>query len=102
MSKTEILNCYKATLILDTQGYKESIEELISNTKNTFTELGGIINDFKDLGYKDFMRIKNRKFCNGCYIQITFTGSKKMPSIINEKFRLNRIVNRIFIESQDF
>ena len=60
MSKTEILNCYKATLILDTQGYKESIEELISNTKNTFTELGGIINDFKDLGYKDFMRIKNR------------------------------------------
>ena len=99
MSNTKTNN-YKATFIFDTRGYQDSIDTLIQKIKVTIELLHGIIGEVTDLGSKDFVRVTNRKFPSGYYVQFTFTGPTSTPSLLNEKFRLDRTVNRILIQTQ--
>jgi len=91
---------YKATFILDTRGYSESVESLIEKLKSVVESANAKITAVENLGQKTFVRTTDRKFPAGIYVQIEFEGPPTANSAIKEKLRLDKTVNRILIESK--
>ncbi len=90
---------YKATFILDTRKYTESVDSLIDKLKGVVEAVHGVVKDVKNHGTKDFLRAVDRKFPAGIYLELDFEGPATAPAALNEKLKLDRTVNRIFIES---
>ena len=90
---------YNATFILDTRGYVESVDTLMEKLKSVIESVGGKVAEVKNLGQKEFARVTDRKFPSGIYVSVDFEGASELPSLINEKLRLDRTVNRKIILS---
>lgn len=90
---------YKASFILDLRGYADSIDTIFDKLKNMIVDLGGEISEFKNLGQKEFERVVDKKYTSGAYVQILFSGLTSMPRAIKEKLKLDKTINRIFIEN---
>ncbi|OHE73342.1 MAG: hypothetical protein A2007_01790 [Verrucomicrobia bacterium GWC2_42_7] len=91
-------NNYRASFILDTRDYNEPIENLIERLKQVVTSVDGKISEVVNHGNKHFVRVVNRKFPAGVYVQISFEAPPIAPKLIKEKLRLDRNIDRIFIE----
>ena len=91
---------YRATMILDTRNYQDSIEALTDSIKTRFVEVGANIEHVNNLGQFQFERVVNRKFPAGIYLQIEFSGETSVPDAIKSKFQLDHTINRILIESR--
>lgn len=89
---------YKASFILDLRGYSDPMETIFDKLKNIITDLGGEIEDFKNLGQKEFQYVVDRKYPSGAYVQILFSALASVPAAIKEKLKLDKTINRIFIE----
>jgi small subunit ribosomal protein S6 len=81
------------------RGYTEPIDTIFAKLRDVVTGLGGNILDFKTLGQKVFERAVDKKYLAGEYVQITFETDPSVPAAIKEKLRLDKTINRIFIES---
>lgn len=90
---------YLATFILDTRKHQDSMESLFEHIKAGIATIGGEVQDLKDLGTKEFVRVTDRKFPSGHYLQVSFKSEPEGPAALQERFRLDRSVNRILIES---
>ena len=99
MSETQTKNKYRVTFILDTRGYEESIDTLIEKLKGTLEAIDCEVEKVENLGQKEFARVIDKKFPAGIYIQMDFTGDGDPNKRLNEKLKLDRTVNRIFVES---
>ena len=62
--------------------------------------IGAEPSDSEDLGMRDFARAADRRYTQGHYIEIYFEGAGDVPSTLNEKLKLDKRVNRIFVESK--
>lgn len=101
MSDTAIQSQYLATVILDTRNYTDAVETLIEKVKDGFTALGFEVSKVENLGQKDFVRTTDRHFQGGIFVQYALTGPASASTQIQEKFRLDKQVNRILIQSKD-
>lgn len=101
MSQTLSQRPYRATFILDLRNYQEPVETLIEKIKETVTAVDSSIDAVENLGQKDFIRVTDRNRPNGVYVQVDFTGPGSAPVALKEKFRLDRAVDRILIQSKD-
>jgi small subunit ribosomal protein S6 len=81
------------------RGYSEPIDTVFDKLKGVVADFGGDIREFKNLGQQTFARATNRKYLSGEYVQITFEGDSGVPAAIREKLRLDKTINRVFIES---
>ena len=90
---------YRVNFILDTRGYEQPVETLIERLKAAITSINGQIAKVENLGQKPFVRVKNRKFPSGIYVQIDFAGSTEAPVALREKLRLDKTVNRMLVQS---
>ena len=90
---------YRASFILDLRGYSDPMETIFDKLKNLISSLGGEINDFKDLGQREFQYAVDKKYTSGAYIQILFSALSNVPTAIKEKLKLDKTINRIFIEA---
>ncbi|MDR0595746.1 MAG: 30S ribosomal protein S6 [Puniceicoccales bacterium] len=90
---------YRVSFILDMRGYSEPVDTIFAKLKNTVTDVGGIIKDFKPLGQKVFERAVDKKFPSGEYVQIYLEGDSGVPAAIRGKLRLDKTINRVFIEN---
>jgi ribosomal protein S6 len=99
MSITPSHRSYKATFIFDTRGLEEPIEALIQKVKDSMTQLKASLGHAELLGLQSFSRVTDRHFPAGHYFQIEFNGASSLPSSIKERFKLDKFINRIFIES---
>lgn len=99
MTETQIKRSYKATFILDTRNYKEPVDTLIEKLKSTIGAVEGTVTNVENLGVQPFARVTDRKFPAGIYVSVDFDGPPSAPSALNEKFRLDKTVNRILVES---
>jgi len=99
MSETQTNNRYRATFILDTRGYEEPVETLIEKLKSTLEAIDCEVEKVENLGQKEFARVTDKKFPAGIYVQIDFTGSGDPNKRLCEKLKLDRTINRIFVES---
>ncbi len=90
---------YRATFVLDTRGYQEPVETLVSKLKDTVKAIDGDVRRAESLGQRDFARVTDRRFPAGNYIQIDFDGPISAPVTIREKLRLDKTVNRILVQA---
>ncbi len=100
MSQTTSIRPYRAIFILDTRDLQESVESLFQKVKEAIVSLEGKFIDSENLGFRDFSRAADKKFPSGHYFQIDFDSVPSLPAAIKERFRLDRSVNRIFIENR--
>lgn len=89
---------YTASFILDMRGNTDTVDSVKDRLVALISELGGQISNVENLGQKDFERVADKKFSNGIYLQIMFSGLASIPEKIRSKLQLDRTINRIFIE----
>ena len=93
-------NKYKATFILDLRESKDDSVKVMADLNEILKSIGGEPSGSEDLGMLDFARAADRRYNKGYYIEIYFEGAGDVPSTLNEKLKLDKRVNRIFIESK--
>ena len=93
-------NIYKATFILDLRESEDDSAKVISDLNELLRSLGGEPSDSEDLGIREFARAADRRFTQGHYVEIYFESTSKLPLTFKEKLKLDKRINRIFIESK--
>ena len=96
----KIKNNYKATFILDLRESEDDSVKVMADLKEILKSIGGEPSDSEDLGMLDFARAADRRYTQGHYIEIYFDGTADVPSMLNEKLKLDKRINRIFVESK--
>lgn len=90
---------YKATIILDTRGREESVEDMIAEVKKEISSQGIEILGEENLGRKEFARQPDPKIGAGNYVQFTVSGSGDVAGTLSEHFRLNTLVYRVLVQT---
>jgi len=90
---------YKTTFILDLRESEDDSAKLLVDLTEILTALDGVVTDSEDLGMREFARAADRRFNRGHYLQIHCSGPGTLPAQLKEKLRLDKRVNRIFVES---
>jgi len=98
MSTTTKRN-YRATFILDNRGKEDSAEQIIEGVKKEIAKLDGDVGLVENLGRKDFIRVIDKKFPAGTYVQVAFAAPPAAPAALREQLRLNPSVYRTFVQS---
>lgn len=90
---------YRITIILDTRGREESAEQLVEEVSKEIATLGIEIKASENIGRKEFSRTPDPKLTAGNYIQYQAEGPAETSTLLQNHFRLNKLVNRIFVET---
>jgi small subunit ribosomal protein S6 len=90
---------YRASFILDNRGKEDTIDQIIDGVKNEIAAVQGEVTGVENLGKKDFIRVTDRKFTSGAYVQVAFSAPPQAPAQLKERLRLNGSVYRTFVQS---
>lgn len=90
---------YRASFILDNRGKEDSIDQIVEGVKNEITAIQGEVTGVENLGKRDFVRVTDRKFTSGAYVQVAFSAPAEAPAQLKERLRLNGSVYRTFVQS---
>jgi small subunit ribosomal protein S6 len=96
---TQTKRNYRATFILDNRGKEDSIDKIIDSVKQEIAAVQGEISGVENLGRKDFVRVTDRQFPAGTYVQVNFAAPADGPAQLRERLRLNQNVYRTFVEA---
>ncbi len=88
---------YQTTFILDTRGYNEPVETLVEKLKGVIESAGCKVEACENLGQKTFARATDRNFPAGIYVRFDYEGPANSASVIREKLRLDRTVDRFIV-----
>lgn len=92
-------NNYKATFILDLRESEDDAAKVLADIKEILGSIGAEESSSEDLGVRDFVRAADQRFKQGHYLEVYFDGPGTVPASLKEKLRLDKRINRIFIES---
>lgn len=92
-------NTYKTTFILDLRSSEDDAAKVVADLSELLGSLGAEVSSTEDLGVRDFSRAADRRYTQGHYIEAYFSGPSTVPAELKDKLRLDKRVNRIFIES---
>lgn len=92
-------NNYKTTFILDLRESEDDSAKVLADLTELLASLGGQTTESEDLGMREFARAADRRFTQGHYLEVYFTGPATVPSELKEKLVLDKRINRIFVES---
>ena len=90
---------YRASFILDNRGKEDSVDQIIDGVKKEIAAVEGEVTGIENLGKKDFVRVTDRKFTSGAYVQVAFSAPAEAPAQLKERLRLNSSVYRTFVQS---
>lgn len=93
-------NNYKATFILDLRESEDDSAKVLADLKDLLASIGGEVSDSDDLGMREFARAADRRFTQGQYVEIYFGAEGSVPTVLQEKLRLDKRINRIFVEAR--
>lgn len=99
MSQKATARNYRATIILDTRGFDKPVEVLIEKLSGVLSGLGAKIQETKNLGRYDFVRITDRNHTGDTYVEYSLSATPEVPAAFREKVRLDKTVKRVLIES---
>lgn len=100
MSQTAAKRAYRATFILDTREYEETIESLIEHLSESIGKLEGEVTNVNNLSRKDFVRVTDRNHPGDFYLQLEFEGPPSCPAAIRHEFRLDKRIKCVFVEAR--
>jgi ribosomal protein S6 len=92
-------NNYKATFILDLRESEDDSAKVLADLNEILASIGGEVSDSEDLGMREFARAADRRFTQGHYVEIYFGAEGSVPALLKEKLKLDKRVNRIFVEA---
>ena len=98
MSKIENRN-YKSTFILDLRATEDDVAKVTSDISDVLVALGASVDSTEELGLKEFTRAADKRFSQGNYLEVYFTGAPTVPSELKEKLSYDKRINRIFVQS---
>ncbi|NBB79713.1 MAG: 30S ribosomal protein S6 [Verrucomicrobia bacterium] len=98
MSATTI-NKYKATFILDLRESEDDSAKVLDELKELLSTIGGEPTESEDLGLHEFARAADRHFTQGHYVEVFFDGPGTVPATLKEKLKLDKRINRIFVQA---
>lgn len=90
---------YRASFILDSRNYQDSIESLIQKIAQAIESLGAKVGKIDNLGTKEFSRVTEKTFTEGIFVTYQCTASVAFPHALREKLKLDKQVYRIFVEN---
>jgi len=90
---------YKTTFILDLRETEDDVAKVSADISEILSSLGASVSESEDLGIKEFARSVDPNFKQAHYLAVYFSGSATVPQELKEKLRLDKRVNRIFVES---
>lgn len=99
MTETQQRN-YRATFILNTREYDQSIETLVGSIKEALQGAGATVGEVLNLGRQEFIRVTDKRHTGDVYIKVDFSGAADVPAKVSERFRLEKTVKRILVESR--
>lgn len=99
MTTTQIQRKYRATFILDTRDYQEPVEALIEKIKTTLEGDNAKVLEMANHGQREFARVTDRAFPAGIYVSFDLEAEPTFTKYVQERFRLEKTVNRILVES---
>lgn len=89
---------YKATMVLDTRGREESVEQLIEEIKKSIAAVEVDVLGAENLGRRDFARRPDPEIPAGNYVQFDLEGPLDTVVRLREHFRLNPVVYRLLVQ----
>ncbi|MFQ3225996.1 MAG: ribosomal protein S6 [Lentimonas sp.] len=92
-------NNYKTTFILDLRESEDDSAKVLADLTEILASLGGTVTESEDLGVREFVRAADRRYTQGNILEVYFDGPGTVPSQLQEKLRLDKRVNRIFVQS---
>jgi ribosomal protein S6 len=90
---------YKTTFILDLRESEDDPAKVLAELTELLGSLNATVSEGKELGMREFARAADRRFAQGNYLEIRFSSPSAVPSQLKEKLKLDKRINRIFIES---
>lgn len=92
-------NNYKTTFILDLRESEDDAAKVLADINELLSNIGAEVSSSEDLGIRDFVRAADQRFKQGHYLEFYYSAPSSTPSELKEKLRLDKRVNRIFVES---
>jgi ribosomal protein S6 len=99
MTETQQRN-YRVTFILNTRDYDQPVDALVGTIKDALQGAGATVGEVRNLGRLDFIRVTDKRHTGDVYIQMDFSGAADLPAKITERFRLEKTVKRVLLESR--
>ncbi|SRR6266496_3268255 len=86
---------YEGLFILNTAGKEEGIKEAIDKISSEITAAGGKVETVQKMDKKSFMRVADKKFTSGFYVNIIFESNPNVLPQLRHRFVLNEEVFRV-------
>ncbi len=90
---------YLATFVLDSREITDSVDSVVSQITEVVEKAEGEVQKVENKGTQQFARTPDKGLSAGVYLQMEFVSGAKGPEKIKESLRLEKVVNRILIQS---
>ena len=91
---------YKISFILDLRSSEDDAQKVLVDLNEIIGSIGGQTSSSEDAGVRDFSRAADQRFTQGHYLEFYAEGPPTVPAELQEKLRLDKRINRIFIEAR--
>jgi ribosomal protein S6 len=93
---------YEGLFILNTAGKEESAKEILDKISSEITTAGGKVETVQKMDKKNFMRVADKKYNAGFYVNVVFSAAPNVIAPLRTKFGTNEDVFRVlFSESPE-
>ena len=86
---------YEGLFILDTAGKEETIKDTIDKISSEITSLGGKVETVQKMDKRNFMRVANKKYSSGFYVNVIFETQPSTIDQLKRRFTNNAEVFRV-------
>jgi ribosomal protein S6 len=90
---------YEGLFILDTAGKEETIKDTIDKISAEITSLGGKVETVQKMDKRNFMRVANKKYNAGFYVNVIFEGAPSVVEQLKHRFAMSDDVFRVMFSS---
>jgi ribosomal protein S6 len=90
---------YEGLFILDTAGKEETIKDTIDKISAEITSLGGKVETVQKMDKRSFMRVANKKYNAGFFVNVIFESQPSVIEQLTKRFAMNDEVFRVLFTS---
>ena len=91
---------YEATIVLDTKGKEESIEELVGQISKTLESSGAKLEQIDQMGKREFPH-SPRHVTHGYFVNVHFEAEPQVVDSVSAKLKLNDNVYQQYYQRRD-
>ena len=90
---------YEGLFILDTAGKEETIKDTIDKISAEITALGGKVETVQKMDKRNFMRVADKKYNAGFYVNVIFEGQPPLVDQLKHRFAMSDDIFRVMFSS---